>query len=102
MLKIRKGDDVIVLAGKYKGQKGIVERVARDTGAVVITGLNMVKRHVGKRVTGGSQGTVVEVAKPFPAGKVAVVNKDGKATRVKFEMKKDKKVRIAVNGGGEL
>lgn len=102
MLKIRKGDDVVVLAGKFKGQKGIVERVVRDTGSIVVAGLNVVKRHVGRRVTGGTEGTIVEVAKPFPAGKVAVVNKEGKPTRVKFNMKKDKKVRVTVKGGEEL
>lgn len=99
MLRIRKGDDVIIRSGKYKGRKGVVERVMRKSGKVVVKDVNVVKRHVGKRVTGGNEGTVMEVAKPIPESIVALLNKEGKATRVRFDYQKGKKVRIAVKGG---
>lgn len=99
MLRIRKGDDVVIRSGKYKGQKGTVEKVLRKDNKVVVKDINVVKRHVGKRVTGGNEGTVMELPKPIPAHIVALATKDGKPTRVRFEVQKGTKVRVAKKGG---
>lgn len=102
MLKIRKGDDVIVRSGKYKGQKGTVEKVLREEGKVVVKGVNVVKRHVSAKVTGGKEGTILEITKPLPISVVSILNDKDQKTRVKFVLKEGKKVRVAVKGGAVI
>lgn len=102
MLKIRKGDDVIVRSGKYKGQKGVVERVIRSENKVVVKDVNVVKRHVGKKITGGNEGTILEVSKPIRMNIVALMGKDGKPTRVRFEERNGSKVRVATKDGSVI
>ncbi len=99
-LKIKTGDDVMVLSGKNKGQKGRVERVYPKTGMVKVKDVNVVKRHMKPRRT-GEKGVIVEMNKPIRSSAVALVV-DDKATRVRYEMKDKRKVRIAVKSGKEI
>ncbi len=97
--KIKKGDKVIVLAGKDKGRTGEVVKMVTDTNRVVVSGINMVKRHT--RPTQYDPGGIKEMEAPLHISNLAVADpKTGKATRVGFKTLKDgKKVRFAKKSG---
>lgn len=102
MAKIIKGDKVVVLSGRDKNKSGEVERVLTKTGEIVISGINTVKRHVkvSKKYPAGG---VVEVPKPMPTGKVALVCPScSKATRVGYSVLKTGKVRVCKKCNKEL
>ncbi|RIV93432.1 50S ribosomal protein L24 [Aurantiacibacter xanthus] len=97
--KIKKGDKVVVLAGKDKGQTGTVAKVIPAEGKVVVEGVNVMTRH-RKPSQANPQGGIDRVAAPMAISNVAVADpKDGKPTRVRFETKDGKKVRVAVKSG---
>jgi large subunit ribosomal protein L24 len=100
MMKVRKGDDVIVLSGRDKGKKGSVLRVLREDNRVVVQGVNVVKRHT--KPSAASPGGIVEREAPIHVSNVAHVDPaDGKATRVGFKFLDDgnRKVRFAKRSG---
>ena len=99
-LRIKTGDDVIVLSGKYKGKIGRVERAFPKLGLVTVKGVNIVKRHLKPR-RAGEKGVIVEYTKPIPASAVALVV-DGKPTRVRYEFQNGRKVRVSVRTGQEI
>ena len=93
--KIKKGDKVVVLTGRNKGQTGTVSRVLVDEDRVIISGVNMVKRH--QRPTQMNAGGIEEKEAPIHVSNVA---KSGEPTRVGFQIGKDgKKVRVAKKSG---
>lgn len=102
--KIKKGDQVQVIAGKDKGKKGKVLRVDRAAGRVVVEHVNMVKRHSkpnpGKGVTGG----IVEREAPVSIANVMVISPDtGRPSRVGFKRLDDgRRVRVAKVDGAIL
>ena len=96
--KIKKGDRVVVLAGKDKGRSGNVLKVLPKDGRVVVEGLNMVQRHT-RPSQGDPQGGIKNKEAPLHVSNVAVVDSKGKATRVGFRMEGDKKVRFAKTTG---
>jgi large subunit ribosomal protein L24 len=97
--KIKKGDNVIVLAGKDKGRTGTVTKVLPKDGKVVVDGINVAARHRKPSQT-NPQGGIDRRPAPMHISKVAVATADGKPTRVRFETGKDgKKVRVAVKTG---
>ena len=95
MRKIKREDDVIVIAGKDKGKRGTIKRVLKD-GRIVISGVNMVKRHTKPNPMLGTQGGIVEREAPIHSSNVAIYNKEtNKADRVGFKVLEDgSKVRI--------
>jgi large subunit ribosomal protein L24 len=97
-MHVRKDDRVIVIAGKEKDKIGKVLRVLPDSNRVIVEGLNMVKRHT-KPTQQEQQGGIVEKEAPIHASNVALVGKDGKATRVGYKITqvdgKETKVRIS-------
>ena len=95
--KLRKGDDVIVLAGKDKGKKGTISSVDPKAGKAIVDGVNIAIRH--QKQTQASQGGRTPQAMPIDLSNLAVVDKNGKATRVGFRMDGDKKVRFAKTTG---
>ena len=97
--KIKKGDRVVVLAGRDKGKKGEVLRVLRDSRRVLVAGVNVAKRHT--RPAPGNPGGIVDKEAPIHVSNVAHVDpKDGKATRVGFKMLEgNRKVRFAKRSG---
>lgn len=99
-LKIKTGDDVVILSGKNKGQKGRIERVYPKLGMVKVKDVNVVKRHMKPRKA-GEQGVIVEINKPVRASTVALLAED-KATRVRYEIKEKRKVRVSVRTGKEI
>ena len=96
--KIKKGDTVIVLSGKDKGKTGEVTKSMPKDGKVIVAGVNVAVRHT-KPSQGDPQGGLKRAEAPLHASKVAHVTKDGKATRVRFEERDGKKVRVAVKTG---
>ncbi len=99
---IKKGDNVIITAGKDKGKKGKVVRVFPDRNRVLVEGLNSFKKHQRAR-SGGGKGQVVDVTHPMHASNMQVVDpKTGKATRIGAKKVGDKKVRIARKSGQEI
>jgi large subunit ribosomal protein L24 len=96
--KIRKGDRVVVLAGKDKGRQGPVVKVLPKDDRVVVQGLNLVQRHT-KPSQGDPQGGIKNKEASLHVSNVAVVDSKGKPTRVGFRMDGDKKVRFAKTTG---
>ena len=97
-LKIKKGDQVVVLSGKDKGKTGTVTRAMPKDGKVIVGGLNVATRH-RKPTQANPQGGLEKIEAPLHVSKVAIATADGKPTRVRFEMKDGKKVRVAVRTG---
>ncbi|KPH59909.1 large subunit ribosomal protein L24 [Novosphingobium sp. PhB57] len=96
--KIKKGDAVVVLSGKDKGRTGTVLQVLPKDGKVVVEGVNVATRH-RKPTQQNPQGGIERIPAPMAISKIAVADKDGKPTRVRFETKDGKKVRVAVKSG---
>jgi large subunit ribosomal protein L24 len=96
--KIKKGDRVVVLAGRDKGKQGDVLRVWPKEDRVLVSGLNLVKRHT-KPSQGDPQGGIKTKEAPIHVSNVAYVDSDGKPTRIGFRMEGDKKVRFAKSTG---
>ncbi|MCE0733914.1 MAG: 50S ribosomal protein L24 [Pseudomonadota bacterium] len=94
MQKIKRDDEVIVIAGKDKGKRGTVKRVLENR--FVVSGVNMIKRHTKPNPMAGNQGGIVEREAPIHASNVAIFNQEtGKADRVGFQVQEDgTKVRI--------
>ncbi len=97
--KIRKGDTVVVLSGKDKGKTGEVTKSMPKDGKVVVSGVNVAVRH-RKPTQLNPQGGLERREAPLHASKVAIADpKTGKATRVRFETRDGKKVRVAAKSG---
>lgn len=99
-MKIKKGDQVVVLTGKNKGSKGEVLHAMPKESRVVVQGVNVVKRH-RKPTQQNPQGGIDEIERPIHVSNVAMVDpKDDKPTRVGYKKLKDgKKVRFAKRSG---
>ena len=97
--KIRKGDTVVVLSGKDKGKTGEVIRSMPKESKVVVSGVNIAARH-RKPTQVNPQGGIDRKEAPLHVSKVAIADpKTGKASRVRFEDRDGKKVRVAVKSG---
>ena len=95
--KLKKGDKVVVLAGKDKGKQGEIASVNPSANKAVVEGVNIAIRHT--RQTQTSQGGRQPKAMPVDLSNLALMDKNGKATRVGFRMDGDKKVRFAKTTG---
>ena len=99
--KIKKGDQVVVITGRDKGKKGEVLEVLRAESRVRVQGVNMVKRH--RRATQNDAGGIISMEASLHISNVAHVDPEsGAATRVSFEVKDGKKVRVARRSGKAL
>ena len=100
-MKIKKGDEVIVISGKYKGVKGEVLEARPTESRVVVAGVNRHKWHV--KPTQNEAGHIVDREAPIHVSNVALVDpKSKKPTRVGYTIEKGKKVRVAKKSGTEL
>ena len=96
--KLRKGDKVVVIAGKDKGKQGDITRVMPKDEKAIVSGINVSIRH--QRQTQSSQGGRVPKEMPIALSNLALIDpKDGGPTRVGFRMDGDKKVRFAKKSG---
>ncbi len=103
MQRIRRGDTVQVISGKYKGAKGQILTVVRDDDKVIVEGVNVKKRHV-KPNARMPQGGIIEREAPIRACKVMPVDPEtGQPTRVRIRVNEDgTKERVAVKSGAVL
>ena len=95
--KLKKGDKVVVLAGKDKGKQGEIASVNPSANKAVVDGVNVAIRHT--KQTAQSQGGRIQKAMPIDLSNLAIVDANGKPTRVGFRMDGDKKVRFAKTTG---
>ena len=95
--KLKKGDTVVVLTGKDKGKTGAIASVNPEANKAVVDGVNVAIRHT--KQSAASQGGRQPKAMPIDLSNLAIVDKNGKATRVGFRMEVDKKVRYAKTTG---
>ena len=99
MNKIRKGDEVIVLAGRDKGKRGKVV-LRKDDEHVIVEGINLVKKHTKPNPMKGTTGGIVEKSMPIHQSNVAIFNPaTGKADRVGIKVEGDKRVRVFMSSG---
>jgi large subunit ribosomal protein L24 len=95
--KLKKGDKVVVIAGKDKGREGEITRVMPKDNKAVVSGVNVAIRH--QKQTQGSQGGRIAKEMPIELSNLALVDGNGKPTRVGFRFEGDKKVRFAKTTG---
>ena len=96
--KIKKGDRVVLLTGKDKGRQGLVLKVMPKDERLVVEGLNMVQRHT-RPTQADPQGGIKHKEAAIHVSNVAIVDSNGKPTRVGFRIDGDKKVRVAKTTG---
>jgi large subunit ribosomal protein L24 len=97
-MKFKVGDQVIVTGGKDKGKKGAIAKVLPKENKVVIEGINMYVKHV--KPQGERAGERMSLPRPLPTAKIAVLNEEGKADRIGYQITKDgQKTRIFKKSG---
>ena len=100
-MKIKKGDEVVIITGKYKGVKGKVLEARPTESRVVVEGVNRRKGHI--KPTQEQPGHIVDREAPLHVSNVALIDpKTKKATRAGFKMDQGKKVRISRKSGAEI
>ena len=103
--KIKKGDKVVIIAGRDKGRSGEIIEMRPDEGRALVRGVNMVKRHQTQSAT--QEGGIISKEAPIHLSNIALADpKDGKPTRVGFKIvgkgEERKKVRVAKRSGVEI
>ncbi len=97
--KLRKGDEVVILAGKSRGEKAKIDSIDKKADRVYLAGKNLNKKHQ-KPDLNDQAGGIVDIPLPLHVSKVALVDpKSGKATRVGYKTEGGKKVRFAKASG---
>lgn len=97
MMRLQTGDLVCVMRGNEKGRQGKVKKILAERDAVLVEGVNLVKKHV--KATSERAGGILEVEAPLAASKVMPIDPEsGKPTRVRFAVQDGKKVRLAKSG----
>ncbi len=100
---VKKGDTVMVIAGKDKGKTGTVKRVFRTKGKVLVEGINMVKKAVRPNPMLGQRGGIIDMEAPLTVSNVMLYDsKAGKASRVKVETVDGKHVRVSKKTGEQF
>ena len=99
-MKVKKGDEVVVLAGKDVGRRGTITRVINGADKVIVDGVNMAKRHTKANPSKNTKGGIIEQPMPLKFGKVMVVcNHCGKPTRIGRRTNEDTKERVCKRCG---
>jgi large subunit ribosomal protein L24 len=103
MAKIKRNDQVIVIAGKDKGKKGRVLRVVADKDRVLVEGVNVVTKHKKPNPQLNQQGGILKQEAPIHISNVMLLDSDGKPTRVGFQISPEgKKARVARSNGANI
>jgi large subunit ribosomal protein L24 len=101
-MKLKKGDTVVVIAGKDKGKQGEIITVLPRENKVIVAGVNIAKRHLAAKGQTANTGGIIDKDMPIHISNVMLVHK-GKPTRVGFKVKADgTKVRVAKKTGDEI
>ena len=100
--KLRKGDEVVILAGRSKGETGKIETLDKKTGRVYIAGKNLVKKHLKPNIS-NQDGGIVDVPMGIHVSKVALLDsKTSKPTRLGYKVEDGRKVRFSKRSGQVL
>ena len=102
MAKIKRNDQVIVIAGKDKGKKGRVLRVVTDKNRVLVEGVGMIKKHVKPNPQRNIAGGILEQEAPIHISNVMLADSEGNPTRVGYRFEGEKKLRVARSNNGDL
>lgn len=97
-LKIKTGDTVVITAGDHKGTEGKVMRVDAEKNKAIVEGANMVSKHE-KPSAKNPQGGIVKKEAPIHISNLSLVDSKGESTRVGYEMREGKKVRVSKKSG---
>jgi len=101
-MKIKKNDQVLIIAGNDKGKKGKILKSFPSAGKIIVEGVALIKKHV-KPKKSGQKGQMATVSRPINASNVKLVcSKCGKATRVGYEVVDDKKYRVCKKCGAKI
>lgn len=101
-MKLKKGDTVLVIAGKDKGKGGTIEKVFPKKNTILIPTINTYKRHA-KRKDKDNPGGIIDMSRPIDVSKVMIVDKKTrKPSRVGFIVAKGEKVRISKKSGEQI
>ena len=101
-MNFKKGDKVVVISGKDKGKEGTITEVLREKNRVVVEGVNVITKHQKPNAMNPQGGIVNKEASIHISNVMPLDPETGKGTRVRFEMKDGKKVRVAVKSGKEI
>lgn len=106
-MRIKVNDEVVVIAGNYKGVRGTVQRVLPKENRVVVSGVNVVKKHQKPRPTGGrtqAQGGIIEFEAPIDASNVMIIDPStGEPTRIGVRRDENgRRIRVAKSSGNDL
>ena len=100
-MRLKKGDQVVVISGKDKGKTGQILEVLKSENKFKISGVNIAKKH--RKPSQDNPGKVEEIELPIHASNVSILDpKTGKPSRVKFVIEKDKKKRVTVSSNSEI
>lgn len=102
MAKIKRNDQVLVIAGKDKGKRGRVLRVIVDKNRVLVEGIGIVKKHTKANPQRNIAGGILQQEAPIHVSNVMLLDSDGNVTRVGYRMDGDKKVRVARSNNGDI
>ena len=92
--KIRKGDNVRVIAGAQKGSEGKIVKIISESGRVIVEGVNLVKKHT-KPSAQSPQGGIIEKESSIDISNLSILTSDGNTTRIGYRIEDDKKVRYS-------
>ena len=102
MAKIKRNDQIIVIAGKDKGKKGRVLRVITDKNRVLVEGVGMIKKHVKPNPQRNIAGGILSQEAPIHISNVMLADSEGNPTRVGYRFDGDKKIRVARSNNGDV
>lgn len=100
-MKLKTGDNVVVIAGKDKGKEGKIIKTYRDKNKVLVEGVNIATKHI--KPNGGQDGQIIKIERPLDASNVMIIDpKTKKGTRIGHEVVDGKKVRVAKKSNQKL
>ena len=102
MAKIKRNDQIIVIAGKDKGKKGRVLRVITDKNRVLVEGVGMIKKHVKPNPQRNIAGGILSQEAPIHISNVMLADSEGNPTRVGYRFDGDRKIRVARSNNGDV
>lgn len=102
MAKIKRNDQVLVIAGKDKGKKGRVLRIIVEKNRVLVEGVGLIKKHVKANPQQNTAGGIITQEAPIHISNVMLLDTDGNPTRVGFRMDGEKKVRVARSNNADI
>lgn len=102
MAKIKRNDQILVIAGKDKGKKGRVLRIITEKNRVLVEGVGMIKKHVKPNPQRNIAGGIVQQEAPIHISNVMLLDSEGNPTRVGYRFEGDQKIRVARSNNSDV